>query len=148
MQPEAVEMPDVGYTQRSFNRIGAANLTQSWEPSEERDKFLKSLNTAMEDQQQNNTTMRRNVKIIIADPHPDIPLDKCVLMQTGEFVTDSSDQELFFELPITEMLKRHNELRVTVNDKEKTNRFAREMKLEPARVRDLKMIVDVLWQLQ
>lgn len=81
---------------------------------------------------------RRLVKVIIMDPNENIPLDKCILYSGEEKLTDLDDQELFFELDIKAMLATHNEERVKIADKKVKERVEY---LEPARIRDLKMVV-------
>jgi hypothetical protein len=83
----------------------------------------------------------RIVKVYIADPNENLPLDKRVLHSGEEKLTDLTDQELFFEVPINELLTKHNEFRKTVIDKKQAEKFGRDIYLEPARIRDLKMVV-------
>lgn len=83
----------------------------------------------------------RVVKVYIADPNENLPLDKRVLYTGSEKLTDLEDNELFFEIPIQELLAKHNEYRATVADKRQTEKFGREIKLEPVRIRDLRMVV-------
>jgi hypothetical protein len=80
----------------------------------------------------------RIVKIFIADADENIPLEKRVLYSGGEKLTDLTDQELFFEVPIKELLDKHNDYRKTLTDKKKTDK---DVQLEPIRIRDLKMVV-------
>jgi hypothetical protein len=83
----------------------------------------------------------RIVKVFIADPNENIPLDKRVLYSGPEQFTDLTDQELFFEVPITDLLAKHNEQRKATLDKKTTEKSGRDVFLEPARVRDLRMVV-------
>jgi hypothetical protein len=83
----------------------------------------------------------RIVKVFIADPNENIPLDKRVIYSGQEQLTDLTDQELFFDVPISELLSKHNELRKTTLDKKQSDKFGRDVFLEPARIRDLKMVV-------
>jgi hypothetical protein len=83
----------------------------------------------------------RIVKVFIADPNENIPLDKRVIYSGQEQLTDLTDQELFFDVPISELLAKHNELRKTTLDKKQADKFGRDVFLEPARIRDLKMVV-------
>ncbi len=85
-----------------------------------------------------NMTNRRLVRVIIVDPNENIPLDKSILFQGEEKFTDATDQELFFELEIRDMLEKHNEERTKIVDKLVKDRT---QYLEPAKVRDLKMVV-------
>lgn len=82
--------------------------------------------------------MNRIVQIYIADTYDSIPLDKRILYEGKPFFTDLTDNELFFTIDVNGILSKHNEYRVTVRDKKVKDRT--EM-LEPARVRDIKMVV-------
>ena len=84
------------------------------------------------------TPARRLVKVIIVDPDENLPLDHCLLYSGEEKLTDATDQELFFELDIKDMLAKHNERRIKIVDKKVKERTEY---LEPAKVRDLKMVV-------
>jgi hypothetical protein len=86
----------------------------------------------------------RIVRVYIADPDPNIPLDKQLLYTGGEKLTDSTDQELFYEIPIQMILTDHNTYRATVIDKKASDKFGKEIRLEPIRIRDLKMAVVVI----
>ncbi|MGZ3235772.1 MAG: hypothetical protein ACXU8A_00180 [Burkholderiaceae bacterium] len=83
----------------------------------------------------------RIVKVFIADNNDNLPLEKRVMYSGEEKLTDLTDQELFFELPISDLLAKQNELRKTVVDKVQSEKFGRDIFLEPARIRDLKMVV-------
>jgi hypothetical protein len=83
-------------------------------------------------------SIRRVVQVFVADPNDNIPLDDCLLFKGEEKLTDATDQELFFELDIKDLLEKHNEKRVKVIDKKVKDRTEY---LEPAKVRDLKMVV-------
>lgn len=83
----------------------------------------------------------RIVKVFIADPNDNLPLDKRVLHTGAEQLTDLTDQELFFEVPIAELLTKHNAVRAATVDKKQAEKFGRDIYLEPARIRDLKMVV-------
>lgn len=83
----------------------------------------------------------RIVKVFIADPNENLPLDKRLMYSGSEQLTDLTDQELFFEVPIAELLKAHNTMRLTTVDKKQTEKFGRDVFLEPVRIRDLKMVV-------
>jgi len=82
--------------------------------------------------------IRRLVQVIIADTNENIPLEDCLLFKGEEKLTDSNDQELFFELDIRDMLAQHNEKRVKIIDKKVKDRTEY---LEAAKIRDLKMVV-------
>jgi hypothetical protein len=81
---------------------------------------------------------RRLVKVIIVDPNDNVPLEDCVLYSGDEKMTDATDQELFFEIDIKSILDAHNAKRVKLIDKKVKERTEN---LEPAKIRDLKMVV-------
>lgn len=88
-----------------------------------------------------NQTNRRIVQVFIADPNENIPLEKSLLYQDEKpFLTDLTDQELFYEIDIKSVLDQHNAYRVTVKDKEASGKDNAVM-LEKAKIRDLKMTV-------
>jgi hypothetical protein len=89
-------------------------------------------------QEKKPMSIRRVVQVFVADPNENIPLDDCLLFKGDEKLTDATDQELFFELDIKDLLEKHNEKRVKVIDKKVKDRTEY---LEPAKVRDLKMVV-------
>lgn len=87
------------------------------------------------------TTPRRVVQVFIIDPHPDVPLDQCLLYKGDPKLTDATDQELFFDVDIRSLLDAHNAKRVTYRDKSAGTANNEVVKLEPARIRDLRMSV-------
>lgn len=88
-----------------------------------------------------STSTRRIVQVFIADANENIPLEKSLLYQDEKpFLTDLTDQELFFEIDIKSILDKHNEYRITVKDKDESTKDNPEY-LEKAKIRDLKMTV-------
>lgn len=83
----------------------------------------------------------RIVKVFIADPNENIPLEKRILYSGDEKLTDLTDQELFFEVPIASLLADHNAMRAKTVDKKQADKFGRDIFLEPVRIKDLKMVV-------
>lgn len=84
---------------------------------------------------------RRIVQVFVADPHPDVPLDKALLHQGEPKFTDANDQELYFELELPKVLAAHNEQRVKWLDKDASKRAGKDIFLEPIKLRDLRMVV-------
>ncbi len=84
---------------------------------------------------------RRIVQVFIADPDINVPLDDALLHKSEPKFTDATDQELYFEVPIVELLKAHNEKRKAWLDKDATRKAGKDVFLEPAKIRDLKMVV-------
>lgn len=83
----------------------------------------------------------RFVRVIIVDPNENLPLENRLIYSGTEKITDLTDQELFFELNIQQMLATHNERRVKVVNKKVKDRTEF---LEPARIRDLCMVVTTI----
>lgn len=90
-----------------------------------------------EEKEMANPTTRL-VQVFIADPDENVPLDKRILYKGDQKVTDLTDQELFFDIGIGPILETHNKLRATLINKKIKERTEY---LEPARIRDLKMVV-------
>ena len=89
-------------------------------------------------QPKGNQMTRRIVQVFVADPNENLSLEDCLLFKGEEKLTDATDQELFFELDIKELLEKHNINRIKIIDKKVKDRTEY---LEPAKVRDLKMVV-------
>lgn len=83
-------------------------------------------------------TKLRVVQVWIADTNENIPLDKRILYKGDPKVTEDTDQELFFEINIKEILEKHNAERVKFVNKAVKDRTEY---LEPVKIRDLKMTV-------
>lgn len=86
-------------------------------------------------------SQKRIVKVFIADPDKRVPVDKSLLYSGPEQVTDLTDQELFFEIDIKKSLDEHNAKRITIVDKEASQKFGKDVFLEAVKIRDLKMTV-------
>jgi hypothetical protein len=85
--------------------------------------------------------MRRIVQVFIADITEDIPLEFGLLYNGERKFTDLTDEELFFEIGMKDLLDKHNIIREETLDKKATKKSGRDVFLEPARIRDLKMVV-------
>lgn len=88
-----------------------------------------------------STPSRRIVKVYIADPHPDVPMDAALIYEGEEKFTDATDQELFFEIGLKDKLEQHNKERVKWQDKEASKRAGKDIFLEPVKIRELRMVV-------
>ena len=126
---EMVPTPDRDDLER---RVAAAKVRALQKPAPKADAV---------EEENRDMTAKRLVRVIIVDPHDDIPTEDAVLYMGTETFTDKTDQELFFDIPIGDMLKEHNERRVKVRDKKASKGKEREQFLEPARIRDLDMVV-------
>lgn len=84
---------------------------------------------------------RRLVRVVMVDPHEHVPTDIALLYDSKELFTDKTDQELYFDMPVADLLTRHNDKRTKIVDKSVKERT---QYLDPARIRDLKMLVITL----
>lgn len=60
---------------------------------------------------------RRLVCVYIVDPDQNIPAEDAVLFQSEPRVTDLGDQDLFYEIDIAGILKKHNTARTKIRRK-------------------------------
>lgn len=81
---------------------------------------------------------RRVVQVYIADPNENVPLEDSLIYQGSQKLTDSTDQELFYEIDIKNLLDAYNVKRVKIVDKKVKERT---QYLEPVKIRELKMVV-------
>jgi hypothetical protein len=86
---------------------------------------------------------RRLVQVFIADPDQRVPLEQSMIYSGENKLTDLTDQELFFEVDIKRLLDEHNTKRTKIVDKSVKDRSEY---LEPAKIRDLKMVVTTIAQ--
>lgn len=84
---------------------------------------------------------RRIVQVFIVDPDDKVPLEEAMLFESEPKLTDLTDQELFFEVSIKNILDAHNEVRKVTLDKKATAQTGKDVFLEPVKIRDLAMTV-------
>lgn len=101
-------------------------------------RTLKQIQKTLDQETEMTNPTRRFAQVIIVDPNENVPLDSCLVYKGDPKLTDATDQELFFELDIKDLLAKHNEKRIAFIDKKVKDRTEN---LEPAKVRDLKMVV-------
>lgn len=112
---------------RAYNQLASlaqANLMQPY-PQQEKPKVADKIS-------------RRIVKVYIMDPDENVPLDKSLLYEGDETLTDLTDQELFFEVDIKTILADHNTYRKTLVNKKIKDRTEH---LDAVKIRELKMVV-------
>lgn len=102
--------------------------------------------TRQEQEQTMPSTTRRLVQVFIADTDSNVPLESALLYKGEPQFTDSTDQELYFEIPVSALLGAHNEKRKGWLDKDATRKAGKDIFLEPAKIRDLKMVVVTIAQ--
>jgi hypothetical protein len=149
------EMPTLNYTTAVSNTYGGPDWSTQWvsnssdhfadyvyRPNHPRLKELENAfneSTAKPKKGAKLKTDIRVVQVFIIDPNDSLKLKDRMIYQGEPTLTDSTDEELFFELPITDMLKKHNDIRVKTKEKKNSKKY-----LEPARIRDLIMTVSVV----
>jgi len=87
------------------------------------------------------TTTRRLVQVFIADTDANVPLESAMLYRGEPIFTDATDQELYFDIPVASLLAGHNEKRKGWLDKDATRKAGKDIFLDPAKIRDLRMVV-------
>lgn len=141
-----IDMPTMvasNYTSQAYNPFAKKLIPNAMDISEEARKVLCGLQNQNPAKFQSTIKkdpepMIRIVRVVIADNNPNLPVESAILYKGEEQVTELTDQELYFEINIKELLDKHNEKRVkTVNKLVKD----RTEYLEPAKIRDLKMVV-------
>lgn len=85
----------------------------------------------------------RLVKVYIADTNTNIPIEKSLLYRGDEVFTDLSDQDLFYDIDIKNILAQHNSYRTTVVNEAKSS-ATEKVFLKPAKVSELSMVITVL----
>lgn len=111
------------------------NLEGTKQPSKK-----EPVKTKVEEKKMPENTLRL-VKVFIVDTDEAMPIDKRILYKGEEKVTDSTDQELFYEVDIKPLLEKHNEARIATVDKKATMKLGKEVYLEPIKIRDLSMTI-------
>lgn len=93
------------------------------------------------------TSKLRIVRVFLVDPDNRVPVGKRVLYRSDELTTDATDQELYFDIPVNDLLKAHNAERADVEWEEKTSEGTKTRKgLKEVRIRDLVMSVTTIAQ--
>jgi hypothetical protein len=121
-----------------------ANVRRNFEKIVMDEETLEPVWDSKPEDEDEMANQRRVVQVFISDPDDNVPIEKCMLYQGTVKLTDATDQELFFEVPIQELLSKHNEIRTALPNKKIKGRV--EM-LEPIRVRDLSMVVALIAKL-
>lgn len=122
--------------------ISPLNLNwQAKNPDELIQNFAAQLGTNQQQPKANIVSNFRVVKVFIADPNENVPLEKRMIYRGEEKTTDLTDQELFFEVPMQDLLGKHNEYRRSLVDRKQAEKFGRDILLEPVKIRDLRMVV-------
>jgi hypothetical protein len=121
--------------------IGGLNQSLDWSDSSQLQTYVTHTTQSKQEEPTVAQITRRIVQVFIADPNDNVPLADSLLYKGDQKLTDATDQELFYEVPIIDILKTHNEKRIKMIDKEVSKKAGKDIFLEPAKIRDLKMII-------
>lgn len=145
---ETPTITTAGHTHTAYNLasdlrqgalVGGYELGTSTGETARDQAFLQALGQYKLKQEIAPMAARRLVQVFIADPNENIPLESSLLYSGEQKFTDATDQELFFEIDINSILKKYNaDVRTKAVDKKVKDRTEY---LEPAKIRDLKMVV-------
>ena len=89
---------------------------------------------------------RRIVNIYIVDPDKAVPMDKALLYSRENLLTEDEDQDLLFNLDVKDIVTKHNSVRVTILDEEKTDKRGSNVYLQEVRPSELTMKIVTLAQ--
>jgi hypothetical protein len=123
---------------------GSPNFTNtqvSWSPQAQTLLRATGFESTHESESTMPATTRRIIRVYIADKDENVPLEKSVLHTGKEELTDLTDQELYFGIPVKQLLDDHNTFRKTLRDKKASERAGKDVFLEPIKIRDLVMTV-------
>lgn len=141
---ETPQMQTASYNSTT-NQIGYSDFLAAAKPYNSAynstDEILEKFNqiTTKSIKEEKPMSDRRIVQVFIVDPDEKLPLKNALLYQGEPHITDLTDNELFFEIPIKEKLEEHNEIRKKTEDKKAEGKEKKY--LESIRIRDLKMTV-------
>lgn len=83
---------------------------------------------------------KRFVRIVAIDPDPSVPLERSIVVDTGENFVDSTNMDLISALNLLELIKPHNEYRATLRNEEIYHENGADVKLRPISIDDLRML--------
>lgn len=101
-------------------------------------RIYQNVKFCQEKQEVKVMSQRRLVRVYVVDPNENVPLDQALIYSGEEMLTDATDQELFFEIDLRDIVADHNKKRVKIVDKKIKERT---QYLEPIKIRDLRMTV-------
>jgi hypothetical protein len=134
------------YTIDSLIDLGSSRRIAQSDPWAQQVLFQQQITPTKSDPMPNTECTRRYVQVFIADPNENVPLAESVLYKGDQKLTDLTDTELYFEVPMAEILKTHNGKRVCWTDKDATKKAGKDVFLDPVKIRDLKMVVVTIAQ--
>lgn len=138
------ELPSISSTSYASSTVSTADLKAPLVAYATDDVVKRALAEAKPRNEPKEAPMAqasRVVKVFIADPDENLKLADRLIYRGDEVFTDQTDQELFFDVPIRELLDAHNAKRAKTIDRKATEKFGRDVFLEAVRVRDLRMTI-------
>ncbi len=122
---------------QSLNGLLSSEIPTQYKHHQQQQEYRQQATQPMHE----TKTPRRLVQVFIADTNENVPLEKCLLYSGTLKLTDLNDTELFFEIPINDLLKTHNEQRIKWIDKDASRKAGKDIFLEPVKIRELQMRV-------
>ena len=143
MNQDLPTMQNMNYASSNLQlgAVGGFYQALNWSDASQLQNYVARATTTKTEEPTMASITRRIVQVFIADPNDNVPLTDSLLYKGDQKLTDATDQELFYEVPIIDILKAHNEKRVKMIDKEVSKKAGKDIFLEPAKIRDLKMII-------
>ncbi len=77
---------------------------------------------------------KRYVSVWVLDQDENVPLDKSILYEKVMFFADKTKDEIKADIPLTKLLDKHNDYRVTLKDKN-------DKPLKKVRLRDISVVI-------
>lgn len=127
-----------GFQLGGAQQLGALNNIGAQDFKAQMQQLARVIDQPQPKQEKAAMASRRLVQVFIADPDENVSLEQSLLYSGEQKLTDATDQELFFEIDIKSVLEAHNAKRAVVINKKVKERTEF---LEPAKIRDLKMVV-------
>ncbi len=140
MVGEVLTTPTMATANYVYNAYGVTDNSSTWQDN----KYTQEIGLWPKVDKSNKKEIimsKRMVQVLIADPDENVLLESSLLFKGEPKLTDLTDTELFYEIDIKPLLDKHNEIRKATKDKPQSNKFGKDIYLEPAKIRDLKMIV-------
>ncbi len=77
---------------------------------------------------------KRYISVWVIDQDENVPLDRSILYEKAMFFTDKTPDEIRADIPLANLLKKHNEYRITLKGKD-------DKILKPVRLRDIQIVI-------
>lgn len=140
----------MGYTSNNINGIGAvmsSGTSAGYNMNEGfyRNDPYKIVNFNQPIKEECMSEMKRFVNIYVIDLHPDVAGADSILYSEKERWLTISIEELWYEINLLELLKKHNEKRVKILDTNKTRETGKDTYLKPLTLENVnRRVMDIV----